>query len=114
LLKQSLHIRHAFSQFLAVFKLDKQYKPSFQEYWLMDFLEVLQSQFTDLFPALSFKISADEDLSWFFDEQLMKVAIHNLVINALKAGATDIQINAEEMDSWLNCPYFRQRAWDSR
>lgn len=101
MLKQSLHIRHEFSQFLAVFKLDKQYKPSFQEHWITDFFELLQLQFTDLFPALSFKINTPEDLSWFFDDQLMKVAIHNLVINALKAGATEIQLNGEEAADWL-------------
>lgn len=101
LTKQSLHIRHVVSQFLALFKLDKQYKPSFQEHWLVDFLELLQEQFKNLFPALNFTIDADSDLSWFFDEQLLKVALHNLVVNSLKAGATKITITSTEDSDWL-------------
>lgn len=101
LTKQSLHIRHVVSQFLALFKLDKQYKPSFQEHWLIDFLELLQGQIKDLFPALNFTINADSDLSWFFDEQLLKVALHNLVVNSLKAGATMINIMSVEDNHWL-------------
>lgn len=53
------------------------------------------------FPSIVFKNSVDDDCQGFYNETLIQLALVTLITNSAQAGATEIEINADDADGSL-------------
>lgn len=89
-------------ELLSLLKLQNQdFRVSEDEHWLMDTLTPIQQHFKT-HHNLTIQLMFDDDVNGFYDEQLINIAIHNIASNAVKAGATELNVSVDESNppSW--------------
>lgn len=91
-------------QLLTLYRLgNDQYLPQFEEYALTDFLDecyLLDKPLLD-FRGITFELSVEENLHWYFDRELVAGVIGNVVNNALRYTRDIIRITASEETGML-------------
>ena len=101
--QHSASLNQQLVELLSVLKIQNtSFSPSVDEHWLMDTLAPLCSRYKDA-SGLTINCSFDDDFNQFYDDQLLEIALNNIMGNAKKAGANTIDISIQEFDDggWL-------------
>ncbi|WP_396588063.1 sensor histidine kinase [Bermanella sp. R86510] len=103
LLQQIDHHSQALNQriveLLSILKIqNKNFSPSIEENWLIDTLDPIIREFTKSH-ALTLEINVDDDFNPFYDEQLVSLAMRNILTNSEQAGASQVNIWTQEFDN---------------
>lgn len=92
-------------QLLSLYRLDRQQLPvQIEQYYLAELLEelLLKNQYYATQRGINVSIIADEDLSWFFDRDLIMTVLNDAIANALRYSREQILIRAEVIDDYLH------------
>ena len=73
------------------------FQPHIAENWLCDTLALVIQDLGIMGAQTRIHLDFDQDLNGFYDEQLLSIAIHNGLVNAIKAGAKVIHVDVEEL-----------------
>lgn len=92
-------LNHKMEELLSILKIQNSaFQPQIDECWLCDTLAlVIQDLGVLLGKQTRIHLDFDQDLNGFYDEQLLSIAIHNALMNAISAGAQEIHIEIEEL-----------------
>ena len=90
-------------ELLSVLKIQNtSFSPSEDEHWLIDTVTPMSLDFKRL---KNFDVHCDFDVEFnqFYDEQLLEIALHNILGNAKQAGASKANISIQEFEDghWL-------------
>ncbi len=91
-------------QLLALYKMDKdQYTLSIAYHSVAEFLEDAALQNTPLlaFKGIAIETNCSDDLTWFFDSDLIAGVINNVMNNAYRYAHNSVAITAGEEDGYL-------------
>jgi signal transduction histidine kinase len=67
---------------------------------LFDEIVESNSLYTDQ-QGITVSVNVDEDLSWYLDRELIYLLLHDVLINAVRYGCTEITLNATIEDAFL-------------
>lgn len=101
--QHSQALNHKFIELLSVLKIQNQaFKLNIDEHWLIDTLTPIIHEVHSLH-NLTVKLDFDPDFNGFYDDQLLEIAIHNVLLNAKNAGASLVTITVIEHanGSWV-------------
>jgi hypothetical protein len=91
------HLLHHLTQILQLYKSNQGYRLHREEIIVEEFFEDIQIRHAHV----DIRITADEDLTAVFDEQLILNIIDTAIYNALQAGATALSLHAQCIDHYL-------------
>ncbi len=114
--KHSQILNYKLIEMLSILKIQHQsFEPTEDEHWLIDTLNPIIHEFTELH-EMTFEMDFDPEFNSFYDEQLLEIAVHNVFMNANQAGANHFKIQIQEFDDggWLidiqdNGPGFNEK-----
>lgn len=101
--EHSNNLNQRLIELLSVLKIQNtSFSPTEDEHWLMDTLTPISHSFKRL-KNFDVNCTFDPDFNQFYDEQLLEIALQNILGNAKQAGASSASINVEEFDDghWL-------------
>ena len=96
-------LNHKFIELLSVLKMQNQgFKLNVDEHWLIDTLTPIIHEIKKLH-NLDVILDFDPEFNGFYDDQLLEIALHNVLINAKSAGASLVNISVIEHanGSWV-------------
>lgn len=96
--KSGFALSHNVIELLSILKIQNEaFEPNIDEHWFCDTVALVIQDLGALGQDVKINMAFDPDLNAFYDEQLISIAIHNCIVNAIKAGATAIDIDVEEL-----------------
>lgn len=91
-------LNHKLVVLLSILKIQNTaFQPHIDENWLCDTMALVIQDLGIIGKQTRIHLDFDQDLNGFYDEQLLSIAIHNAMVNAIKAGAKDIHVDIEEL-----------------
>lgn len=94
----SQSLSHNVVELLSVLKIQNDaFEPNVDEHWFCDSVALIIQDLGAIGQGVKINLEFDPDLNAFYDEQLISIAIHNCFVNAIKANATEINVDVEEL-----------------
>lgn len=101
---EATRVNNNLIQLLTLYKMDnEQLSINISQYPVLDFLEesVLQNKPLLDYKGIEVSVECDDDLTWFFDRNLIAGVINNVLNNAFRYAKNRIKLRAEDRAGWL-------------
>jgi signal transduction histidine kinase len=101
---EASRVNHNLIQLLTLYKVDNdQFDMNISHYHVADILEenILQNKSLLEYKGIEALTECDDDLTWFFDRDLLSGVINNVLNNSFRYTKDKVKIRAEEKDGWL-------------
>ena len=101
---EAMRVNHNLMQLLTLYKMDNdQFGFNISHYNVYDILEenILQNKSLLDYKGIEALAECDDDLTWFFDRDLISGVINNVLNNSFRYAKDKLKIKSEEKDGWL-------------
>ena len=101
---EASRVNHNLIQLLTLYKMDNdQFGINISHYNVSDILEDNRLQNKPLldFKGIEMFTECDDDMTWFFDRDLLSGVINNVLNNSFRYSKDKITIRADEKDGWF-------------
>ncbi len=96
LLRRTRGIQEEISQLITLYQMKSHSIFSSEEAWPLSTLRIVAEQIQMQHPDVAIECHADDNLSGWYNDFLMQMALACLITNSIQAGACRIRLNAEQ------------------
>ncbi len=98
--RNSQQLNQQLVELLSILKIQHTaFTPNIDENWLCDTVASVIQELALGPDGPTINLDFDHEFNGYYDEQLISIAVHNALINAINAGANNVSIAVEEEDN---------------